>query len=165
MVGTPLNHLMQATTQALYDCRQSMNQTDTVKGAAAAKQTISADQAEHLLKLMETLVDTKIQLTNDIASSRISYIDPKVLNAMKAAIDMAISNPIDAKVNQIYFSIFGYNSALWQVLKEMQKLLKTVEFLDEPKGKKVMKVNKSPRLRRKKPNEKDVFDEQEKEEK
>lgn len=161
MVGTPLNHLMQATTQALYDCRQSMNQTDTVKGAA--KQTINADQAEHLLKLMETLVDTKIQLTNEITSSRISYIDPKVLNAMKAAIEMAISNPIDAKVNQIYFSIFGYNSALWQVLKEMQKLLKTVEFLEEPKGKKVMKVHKSPRSRRKKPNEKDVFDEQEKE--
>lgn len=162
MSEVSLSHLMQATTQALHECQKSMNQTNVV---GTARQSINADQAEHLLKLMETLVDTKIQLTNQMASSRISYIDPKIVKEMKSAIEMAISNPIDAKVNQIYFSIFGYNSALWQVLKEMQKLLKTIEFLDEPKGKKVVKVNKSPKVRRKKPDEKDAQDHKEKEEK
>lgn len=146
-----LSHLMQATTQALYQCQQSLDQSGKTPGA---KQSINADQAENLLKLMETLVDTKNELSVEISADRFKIIDPKIVGEMKAAIEMVISNPIDAKVNKLYFSIFGYNSTLWHVLKEMQKLLKTAELLSEPIGKRVAKVNKSPLVKRKKKHEK-----------
>lgn len=151
MSSESLSHLMRASTKALYECQQSLNTGGSIAGGA---KTINSDQAEHLMKLMETLVDTKNELNTEIASSRFTRMDPKIVNEMKVAIEMAIANPIDAKVNQVYLSIFGYNSTLWQVLKEMQKLLKTIEFLEEPKGKRVDKVNRTPLVKRKKKHEK-----------
>jgi hypothetical protein len=163
MSSESLSHLMQATTKALYDCQLSLDRGGSV-GAGAAR-SINVDQAEHLLQLMETLVATKNELTTEISSDRFRYIDPKIVNEMKAAIAMAISNPIDAKVNQIYFSIFGYNSTLWHVLKEMQKLLKTVEFHEERKQTKIVGVHQAPQVKRKKRHEKGGYAEDEKEEK
>lgn len=150
MTEISLSRLMQATTRALYDCQQSLDQSGPAK---RTKQSINADQAESLLKLMETLVDTKNELAKEISSDRFSYIDPKIVNEMKKAIEMVISNPIDAKVNKVYFSIFGYNSTLWHVLNEMQKLLKTAKLLKKPLEKKVAKVNKGPFVKRKKRHE------------
>lgn len=153
-----LSSMMQRTTQALQNCQKSMNaNVNTTEG-------LNADQAERLLKLMENLVDTKIQLTNEITQNRVNYIDPVILSEMEIAIALAITDPIDAKVNQIYFSIFGYNSALWKVLRDMQKLLQTAEFLKDPRGKKVAKVEKSPRTKRKRRQEKDTIAPVEKEE-
>lgn len=159
MVGngslSPLSHLMQATTQALNDCQKSMNETAGAKGKSAEK--LDAKQTERLLNLMESLVVTKNQLTTDIEFDRISYIDADILSEMEMAIEKAISNPIDAKVNQVYFSIFGYNSALWKVLRDMQKLLQTAGVLKERSGKRVVKVEKKQKELRKKRHEKDTM--------
>ena len=159
MVGngniSPLSRLMQATTQALNECQESMNKTSGTSGKGKSKESVDAKQTERLLKLMESLVDTKNQLTTEIESERISYIDADIINEMEVAIEKAISNPIDAKVNQIYFSIFGYNSALWKVLRDMQKLLQTAEVLKDRTGRRVDKVEKKQRELRKKRHEKD----------
>lgn len=152
---SPLNHLMQATTLALNECQKSMNKSAGTNGKSG--ENLDAKQTERLLKLMESLVVTKNQLTTEIESDRISHIDADILSEMEIAIEKAISNPIDAKVNQIYFSIFGYNSALWKVLREMQKLLQTAELLKERGGQKVMKVEKKQRELRKKRHEKDTM--------
>lgn len=152
---SPLNHLMQATTQALNECQKSMNKSAGTKGKSG--ENLDAKQTERLLKLMESLVVTKNQLTAEIESDRISHIDADILSEMEIAIEKAISNPIDAKVNQIYFSIFGYNSALWKVLRDMQKLLQTAELLKERGGQRVMKVEKKQRELRKKRHEKDTM--------
>lgn len=151
MAEPSLNHLMQASTKAIYECHQDLHHSSNALGGA---KSINADQTEHLLKLMETLVDTKNQLNSEITSDRFSRLDPKIVSEMKKAIEIVISNPIDAKVNSVYFSIFGYNSRLWQVLKDMQKLLKTIEILEDPKGKRVVKVNRTPIVKRKKRHEK-----------
>ena len=147
-----LNHLMQASTQALYECQESMKNKEG--GILKASQGLNTNQTHGLLRLMETLVDTKTQLSNEIAANRIRFIDPQILNAMEIAIETVIANPLDSRVNQIYFSIFGYNSPLWQLLKEMQKLLQTVEVLKDSRGKKVAKVEKKIPERRKKRHEK-----------
>ena len=160
MANTPsLSHLMRASTQALYECQQSMGKNTEVGKTAK----LGIDQTNLLLRLMETLVDTKNQLVNDIESDRFIYIDPAIANEMEVAIAMAMV-PLDDKVNQIYFSIFGYNSALWQVLRDVQKLLQTVEILKDPSAKRVTKVTKKNRERRKKRHEKDVLIPGEKEE-
>lgn len=149
-----LSQLMQGTTKALYECQESLNPGG--RGITGQHgESLNADQTEHLLKLMESLVDTKIQLNQEIKADKVIHIDPNVVNEMQAAIEMAFSNPVDAKVNQIYFSIFGYNSALWQVLKEMQKLLKTVQLNQEKQGRRVVKVEKKLKERRKKRHEND----------
>jgi hypothetical protein len=150
--SSPLTHLMRMSTQALYECQDSISHEKSLP-----PNTLNGIQAESLLKLMETLVDTKIQMTKEIEAGRISPIDPEIITQMEFAIHKAINKPIDEKVNQIYFSIFGYNSALWQVLKEMHKLLKTIEILNQKSGKKVAKVEKPKIVRRKKRHEKDVL--------
>lgn len=152
--GASLQHLMQASTQALYECQETMKND---QGNIKAQQGLNTNQTHQLIKLMETLVDTKTQLSSEIASNRISLVDPRVLSEMEVAIEMAIADPLDAKVNQIYFSIFGYNSPLWNLLREMQKLLRTVNILKDPRGKRVAKVEKKPRERRKKRHEKDTL--------
>lgn len=161
MVGdgniSPLNRLMQVTTQALNDCQENMNKTFGIDGKSTTE-GLDAKQAERLLKLMESLVDTKNQLTTEIESDRVSYIDVDIINEMEVAIEKAISNPVDAKVNQIYFSIFGYNSALWKVLRDMQKLLQTAGVLKQRSGRRVVKVEKKQRELRKKRQEKDSIE-------
>jgi len=153
--SSSLNHLMRLSTSALYECQDSISQE--VDKKANGVDSINADQAEHLLKLMEALVDTKIEMTNEIEAGRVNLIDPEMVAAMEDAIMATIGKPLDEKVNQIYFSIFGYNSALWTVLKEMQKLLRTVGLLKQKGDKKVAKVAKTPSKKRKKPHEKDVL--------
>lgn len=158
-----LTHLMRMSTLALYECQDSLNQgVDSV--GKVLPNTINAEQAESLLKLMETLVDTKIQMTNEIEADRVTVVDPDVLSQMEFAIENAINKPLDEKVNQIYFSIFGYNSALWQVLKDMYKLLKTYEILNQKTGRKIAKVHKTPNVKRKKRHEKDVLNSSKEEE-
>ncbi|HEV8052381.1 MAG TPA: hypothetical protein VGP47_07795 [Parachlamydiaceae bacterium] len=152
---SPLSRLMQVTTQALNECQETMCKTADANGKGKLPEGLDAKQAERLLKLMETLVDTKNQLTTEIESERISYIDPDIISEMEVAIEKAISNPIDAKVNQIYFSIFGYNSALWKVLRDMQKLLQTAGVHKERTGRRVVKVDKKQRELRKKRHERD----------
>lgn len=153
--SSSLTHLMRLSTQALYECQDSMSHSVDAKGKSLPANTLNGSQAESLLKLMETLVDTKIQMTNEIEADRISQIDPDIIAQMEVAIETAINLPTDEKVNQIYFSIFGYNSALWQVLKEMHKLLKTIEILNQKGAKKVVKVQKVKVVKRKKRHEKD----------
>lgn len=132
-----LSHAMQQTTKALIDCQKSMNKTQDIN-----RESLNAEQTENLLKLMETLVDTKLQLVKEIEADRFSYIEEKIVREMEAALDQAISKPMDAKINQVYLSIFGYNSAMWQVLRDMQKLLKTMDFIKEKRGKRVEKIDR-----------------------
>jgi len=147
--GPSLNNLMQAVTQALYNCQESMSKNNKqIEG-------LDANQAEHLLKLMESLVDTKIQLTQEIKLKNVSYIDPVAFNEMELAINMAISKPLDSKVNQIYFSIFGYNSALWHVLNEIKKLMQTAAILKKYTKLRITKTEKINRVGRKKRHEED----------
>lgn len=160
--ASSLSRLMQGATQAIYDCQESMKNAEI--GSAIKISSEATDQAQLLQKLVETLNDTKMQLTKEIESERVIYIDPTVVSEMEVALELAINDPIDAKVNQIYLSMFGYNSPLWQVLREMQKLLSTVEFLKDPRGKKVAKVQKKNRERRKKRHEKDSISSSETEE-
>jgi hypothetical protein len=151
-----LTRLMKTSTQALHDFQESMIQ----KNGAASKKTadkLGVDQTRLLLKLMSSLMDTKNQLTNEKATQIISPVSPKVISAMEAAILVAMQSPIEAKVSQVYVSIFGFNSPLWQVLKEVQALLQTMEFLKAPRGKKVAKVIKKNRDRRRSGEEKDTI--------
>lgn len=152
-----LSRLMQASTQALYECTKSIHDSAKTSKSTKLSEGLGPSQTHLLLKLMETLVDTKNELTHEIDSERFVYIDPTIINEMEIAIEMAISTPLDAKVNQIYYSIFGYNSTLWQILKDVQKLLKTVEILKDTRSKRVAKVDKKNRERRKKHHEKDTI--------
>ena len=152
-----IHHLMQASTQALYDCQESINSGEAGKNTQVSPRLPPSQQTHLLLQLMETLVDTKNQLTNVIESNRVRFLDPKIVKEMEEAIQNVIVNPLDSKINQIYLATFGYNSPLWHVLKEMQKLLQTVEFLKEPRGRRVAKVQKKNRERRKKRDEKDTL--------
>lgn len=146
---------MQASTQAIYDCQSSIVKTAKAPAAAKKGDKLGVDQTQLLLKLMKSLVDTKNQLSKEVESKRVSHLDPEIVSEMESAIETAIVLPIDVKVSQIYVSMFGLNSPLWQVLREVQTLLQTVEFLKNPRGKRVAKVTKKNRERRKKPHEKD----------
>lgn len=154
--ASSISHLMQMSTLALYDCQKSLSQNTGLTGSSKLSENIDPDQAQLLLHLVETLVDTKIQLAHEIESERVIYIDPTIVSEMEVALELATADPLDEKINQIYFSIFGYNSALWHVLRDMQKLLKTLEVLKDPRGKRVAKVDKKQRERRKKRNEKET---------
>lgn len=157
MSSTPSsNQLMQASTQAIYDCQSSIGKTATTSTAAKKGDKLAVDQTQMLLKLMKSLVDTKNQLSKEVEAKRVSHLDPQIVSEMESAIETAILLPIDVKVSQIYISMFGLNSPLWQVLREVQTLLQTVEFLKNPRGKRVAKATKKHRERRKKPHEKDT---------
>jgi hypothetical protein len=136
-----LSRSMQQTTKALIDCQNSMNKSNEI-GYDVQMDSLNAEQTENLLKLMETLVDTKLQLAKEIEIDRFSHIEEKVIREMEAALDQAISKPMDAKINQVYLSIFGYNSAMWQVLRDMQKLLRTMDFIKEQRGRRIEKIDK-----------------------
>lgn len=156
MSSTPSsNQLMQVSTQAIYDCQASIAQLTQRKHLSKGGDKLGVDQTQQLLKLMKSLVDTKNQLSKEVEAKRVSHLDSKIVNEMESAIENAILLPIDVKVSQIYLSIFGLNTPLWQVLREVQTLLQTVEFLKNPRGKRVAKVSKKNRERRKKPHEKD----------
>lgn len=159
-----LSRLMQASTQAIYDCQESMIKGGETNNHLKTLNALGVDQAQLLLKLMESLVDTKVQLVHELELGRILYIDPVIVDEMEMAIEMAIADPLDAKINQLYFSIFGYNTPLWHVLKEMQKLLKTVEVLKNPRRNQVANVEKKHRERRRKPHDKDLINMPESEE-
>lgn len=107
-------------------------------------------------KLLSNLENATQALDKEIESGRIIKIEPLIFEEMKNALNVAMGsiNIVDARVKEIYFSIFGWNTRLWHALNRMQRLLMTVDLKNLSQGVKVTKVEKSEKGRRKKRGQK-----------
>jgi len=152
--GPNFNMILRRSAEELMSCHDTIMHTlyETDDGVDAIKRL---DSQESIIHLVETLQDATEMLYEEIAAGRVIKIDPKTLLEIEEAIDTAmnIPNVVDAKVNEIYHSIFGLNTPLWHALRSMQKLLQTSEFLKQTRGQKVAKVVKIQKVRRKRRDE------------
>jgi hypothetical protein len=149
-----LNHILRTSAQELMDCHQDMvGDQKPVSGIPG--DAIRPDEQKSIEHLLETLDTASTALEMEIESGRVIKIDPKTLLEMEIALDTAMNVPnvLDAKINEIYLSVFGFNTPLWHALRSMQKLLQTSEFLKSTRGAKVAKVEKMEKERRKKRNQ------------
>lgn len=141
-----INVMLHSSAEELSACHHQMS--TELQGQVKQFKIDDRRQIDHL---MNTIENANMVLTKEINADRILRIDPKILSEIEQAIEIATSSPltIDNKINEIYISIFGWNTPLWHALREMQRLLRTVEVLKDTRGKKVAKVEKSEKERRK----------------
>lgn len=149
---SPINQLLMATALELNACQ---NQVDLNVMAESIGEDVAEEQTIMLNHLLDTLSEVETSLTKEIEAGRIEKLDPEVLKEVESAVHQVITDPLDAKVKSVYVSIFGYNTSLWHMLRNIQKLLRTVRVPDKEQlaGKRVMKVQKINKDLKKKRNE------------
>jgi hypothetical protein len=141
---SPVNMLLRATALELNSCQEQVEHPVLVP----------EDQTAMLGHLLDTLAQAETALNKEIGSGRFEKIDPAVLAEVETAIQRAIADPLDAKIKSVYLSIFGYNTSLWHMLRNIQKLLRTVHVQPrDTAGKRVMKVQKKNKELRKRRDE------------
>lgn len=149
------NLILHLSTQEIVDCQQNILKCCQADFSEDEK---SQKVEEELLtkKLVENLEKTSIALAKEIETGRVSLIDPKAVAQLDEAIEVAMNMPniLDARISQVYLSVFGWNTPLWQALMRMQKLLRTVEVLKETRGMKVAKVEEVEKERRRRRGQK-----------
>lgn len=144
-----LNQILARSTQELVACTEDLlNRTPTATGGGVEQ--LRSDEKILIDQLIENLENATQVLHKEIESGRVIKIDPTTVAQMDQAIESAMDlNILDAKINAIYMSVFGWNTDLWHVLKRMQNLLRTVNVLKDKRGKKVAQVEKSQKTGRK----------------
>lgn len=150
-----LNMILIMSTQELLDCQKELIQTSKAEPGSDEQQKRIHEQ-KMVDKLVQNLDKASSVLAKEIDSGRVVKINPETVAQMEKAIEAAMKAPmvIDAKINEIYLSVFGWNTALWHSLNRMLKLLKTPEVMQNAYGIRVAKVAKSEKGRRKRRGEK-----------
>ena len=149
---SPINQLLRATALELNACQ---NCVDRNVLSGAVDEDVSEEQAIMLTHLLDSLSQVEKSLKVEIDAGRFEKIDPEVLDEIHFALHDTINDPLDAKVKAVYVSVFGYNTSLWHMLRNIQKLLRTVHVPDKEQlaGKRVMKVQKKNKELRKRRDE------------
>lgn len=150
------NRILSLSSQELVNCHQALIESSQVTTGAGLTERRS-DELELAKKLTITLENATLCLAKEIDSGRVVRIDPSVIVEMERAVAIAMEslNFVDARVKEIYFSIFGWNTSLWHALNRMQKLLKTIYPHGSPQSPfQVKKVEKSEKERRKRRGQK-----------
>lgn len=147
-----INQLLRATALELNACQ---HQVDHNVESGVINELDSENQSLMLSHLLDTLSQVETSLNAEIKAGRFEKIDPSVLTEVENAVHQVITDPLDTKVKSIYVSIFGYNTSLWHMLRNIQKLLRSVHTPDKEQlaGKRVMKVQKMNKNQRKRRDE------------
>lgn len=114
------------------------------------KETTPQTKQKLLTGLMNNLIDTQTELSKEITNNRVVRINTNLLKAVEQAIGkLIVDEPTEDKVNAVHFVLYGTNVPFWNVLREIQNLLFTIEGLKEGRGKRVSKVRKFSKKKKK----------------
>lgn len=150
-----VNMILSISSQELLDSHKELMESAQIISGGESSQKRHEEQ-ELVNKLLNSLENASLALSKEIDSGRVVKIDPSVYAQMQRALEVAMKAPnlVDVKVNEIYLSIFGWNTTLWHALNRMQKLLKTIDLNNQRTGIKVAKVEKPAKERRKRRGQK-----------
>jgi hypothetical protein len=102
---------------------------------------MSEENEEGLSSLITTLTLTKTSLTSELKGHRALRISGESIQAIRRAIDKLSKDPkTEEKVNMVQVALFGTAQPFWNVLKDIQHLLMTVESLKDTRGKKTSRI-------------------------
>lgn len=131
MDSTGINKLLENSSAKIE------NYQKTIESGTPAKQEID------LSSLISSLTETKVELQNlSTLQQKPVKISPKSLKALSKAIETLQENPTtEAKVDLIQTGLFGTRVPFWNLLKDIQSLLRTLKTLDESRGKKTASIS------------------------
>lgn len=131
-----INKKLAASVDALH-----IYQSELESGQLQDVEHLSENKIETLEDLFGLVNDAHDGLEKSIEKKRVAVIDPKLLEQMNESIaalmeDESVAN----KVFAVHFAIYGSDIPFIEVLKDIQRLIRTINQLKNTRGKRVAHI-------------------------
>lgn len=129
-MSTGINKILENSSRKIEDYQK------TIESGTPATQQID------LSALISSLTETKVELQGlSTPQQKPVKISSKSLKALSKAIEKLQEDPTtEAKVDLIQAGLFGTRVPFWNLLKDIQGLLRTIKTLEESRGKKAAPI-------------------------
>lgn len=99
---------------------------------------VQVSPEESITELISILVNVKVKINNELKEKHVIKVSDKTMESIEKAIDLMLHDPsTEDKVNAMQLLSFGTNVPFWNVLRDVQNLLRVIKQLNDSRGKKV----------------------------